>query len=47
MIVTLTSTKNQKNEKNENATTIDLGYCETLLKEAYNISDNETLFIKK
>ena len=47
MTITLTSTKNQKNENTENATTIDLGDCERLLKEAYNIPDNETLFIKK
>ena len=48
MIVTLTSTKNQKNdEKNSNVSTIDLGECEAKLKEAYNISNNETLYIKK
>ena len=48
MIVTLTSTKNQKNdEKNGNVTTINLGDCERLLREAYNISVNETLFMKK
>jgi hypothetical protein len=48
MMITLTSTKNQKNIENiGNETTINLGYCETLLKDAYNISDNETLFIKK
>ena len=46
--ITLTTTKNQKNEeKNGNVTTINLGDCERILKEAYNISFNETLFIKK
>ena len=48
MIVTLTSTINQKNnENNGNVSTINLGDCERLLREAYNISENETLFIKK
>ena len=48
MLITLTSTKNQKkDENNVNVTTINLGDCERLLKEAYNISYNETLFIKK
>ena len=48
MTVTLTSTKNQKNEeKKGNVTTINLGECERLLKDVYNIYDNETLFIKK
>ena len=45
MIITLTSTKNQKNNENiGNETTIDLGDCERVLKKAYNISDNESLF---
>ena len=48
MTVTLTTTKNQKdNEKNGNVSSIDLGECETILKEAYNISNNETLYMKK
>ena len=48
MTVTLTSTKNQKNvENNGNETTINLRDCERVLKEVYNISENETLFIKK
>ena len=28
-------------------TSIDLGECETLLRNFYNISDNETLYMKK
>ena len=28
-------------------TNIDLGECETLLKNYYNISDDESLYIKK
>ena len=28
-------------------TSIDLGECETLLRNYYNISNNETLYMKK
>ena len=46
--VTLTTTKNQnKNEKYSNETTINLGECERIIKEAYNISYDEILFMKK
>ena len=44
---TITTTKNQKNQINTNTTTIDLGLCETKLKEEYNISINESLYIFK
>ena len=45
--VTLTSTNNQKNEENkDNTTSINLGDCEGILKIKYNISDNDTLFMK-
>ena len=47
MIITFTTTENQKNNKNNNMTSIDLGECETLLRNFYNISDNETLYMKK
>ena len=48
MTVTLTTIQNQKKDKtNTNVTTIDLGNCEYILKKAYNISDNEILFMKK
>ena len=48
LTVTLTSTKNQKiDEKFGNVTTINLGNCEDKLKDAYNISYNESLYIKK
>ena len=47
MIITFTTTENQKNNKNNNMTRIDLGECETLLRNFYNISDNETLYMKK
>ena len=48
MTITLTSIKNQKNDENKgNLSTINIGEWERLLKEAYNIPDDETLFIKK
>ena len=48
MTITLTSTINQKNDENNgNVTTINLGDCERLIKEAYHIPKNETLFMKK
>ena len=43
----LTTTKNQKMHMNDNITTIDLGECEIKLKEKYNISMNESLYILK
>ena len=46
-IVTFTTSTNQRNNKNSNMTTIDLGTCEALLRIAYNISSNETLYMKK
>ena len=45
--VTFTTSENQRNNKNNNMTTIDLGECETLLRNEYNISINETLYMKK
>ena len=48
MKVTITSTENQKeNEKNPNITTIDLGECETKLKEYYKIPLDKSLYILK
>ena len=48
MTVILTSTRNQKNdENNPNISSINLGDCERILKESYNISQNESLFMKK
>jgi len=48
MTVTLTTTKNEKNDENNiNVTTINLGDCEKILKEIYNISNNKALFMKK
>ena len=46
MKIEFTTTANQKNMVNENITIIDLGECETLLKEFYKIQD-DNLYIKK
>ena len=42
-----TTTENQENKKNENISIISLGKCEKLLREYYNISDNEKIYMKK
>ena len=47
MTVTFTTIENQKNNINSNMTRIDLGDCENLLKDDYNISRDETLYMKK
>ena len=47
MTIILTTIQNQKNNINENMSIIDLGECETLLRNHYNISNNETLYMKK
>ena len=47
MKITLTTSKNQKNNLNNNTTNIDLGGCEEELKNFYNLTDNEILYIKK
>ena len=46
-IITFTTTENQKNNGNNNMTSIDLGECEDLLRKKYNISDDEVLYMKK
>jgi hypothetical protein len=40
LTVTLTTTKNQKNNTNNNITIIDLGECGGLFRKEYNISEN-------
>ena len=48
MKITLTTTKHQKNNFNNNNTTaIDIGDCETLLRETNYISDDELLYMRK
>ena len=47
LMITLTTTQNEKNNINNNFWVIDLGKCEELLKSANNISYNKSLYIKK
>ena len=47
MIIVLATTENQKNNINNNITTINLGECETKLKKEYNIPNEESLIIYK
>ena len=50
MQITLTTTKTQKNNydtNNNNMTSIDLGDCETLLREENKIPEEELLYIRK
>ena len=50
MTITFTSIENEKNKINSdniNSTTIDFGECENLLRKDYNITSNETLYLKK
>ena len=43
--ITITNTENQKNEKSSNS--IVLGECEKIIKNEYNISEKESLYILK
>jgi len=47
MLITLTTTENQNNNENVNLTKIVLGDCEMNLKRFYNLSKNETIYMKK
>ena len=47
VIITFTTTENQKNNINNNMTRINLGEYETLLRNYYNISYNKSLYLKK
>ena len=47
MTITLTTSQNQRNNSNNNITLIDLGDCEIELRKYYNLTNNETLYIKK
>ena len=44
--VTLTTSQNQNNNLNNNMTIIYLGKCETLLRNYYNISINESIYMR-
>ena len=45
--VTFTTTQNQKNNQNSSVTIVDLGECENILRKYYNISKNQTIYMKK
>ena len=47
IICTLTSTYNQQNNKNNNISTINLGVCESKLKNQYKINNDKSLLILK
>ena len=47
MMVTFTTSQNQKKNINNKMTNIDLGECENLLRNFYNISSKEILYMKK
>ena len=46
-ILEITSSYNQNNKQYNNISTIELGECENILKQVYNISEDETLIILK
>ena len=45
--IILSTTENQKNERESNTSTIDLSECENKLKGEFNISKNNSLYILK
>ena len=45
--ITFTTSNNQKNNINDNMTSINLGQCEIELRTFYNLSDNKVLYMKK
>ena len=45
VIFTITTSSNQKNNTSNNHTLINLGKCEDILREVYNISRNKNLYI--
>ena len=47
MTIVLTTVQNQNKNRNKNITIIDLGQCEELLRAEHNISDDESIYIKK
>ena len=41
----MTSAFNQKNNEDKKNITMNLGQCENIIKQEYNISDNDSLYI--
>ena len=46
LTVTITTTDNQKSNKDSNMTNVDLGPCEQLLREAYNLNDDDFIYME-
>ena len=46
VLITLTNIENQKNSIDSNITSILLGDCETSLRNNYNLTNNETIYMK-
>ena len=44
--ITLATTRNQKNNADNNITSINIGQCENLLREYYNLTNRDILYIK-
>jgi len=47
IVITFTTTQNQKSNTYNNTTIIDFEDCETSLRNNYNLTNNETIYIKK
>ena len=47
MTITLTTVQNQIKNQNNNITTMYLGKCESELRKYYNISNNDTIYMKR
>lgn len=47
MKITFTTSLNQENNTDNNKTSIKLGYCEILLRNSYNISNDKLLYMIK
>ena len=47
IIIQITTTDNQRNNKNNNISTVNFGECEDTLKSIYNINPNKSLLILK
>ena len=47
IIITLTTTDNQKNNKNDSSSKVDIGQCEDILRSVYNINEDKKLYMKK
>ena len=47
MQIVFTNTENQKINIESNMSTIDLGDCEKLLRNHYNLTNNQTIYMKK